>query len=192
MKATADAAAGDGEFGVSDGGTPVTTSGAAWHPDPSGRHQYRWWDGTAWTGTVADDGVTAHDPVPPAYPVAQYQASPAPAVPTLGPFEAVRMVFHRYADFRGRASRPEYWWTVLMFSIAGIVTAVLSDALYVILLLVAVTPALAVACRRLHDTDRSGWWQLLSFIPLVGPIILIVFLALPGDRGPNRFGPPWY
>jgi uncharacterized membrane protein YhaH (DUF805 family) len=178
---------------MSDNVVPPGNVTGAWYPDPSGRHQYRWWNGTSWTGAVADDGVTSNDPVPPVGPIVQQQAPPTLAAPSLGPFEAVRMVFHRYADFRGRASLPEYWWSVLFFSIAGIVTAMmLPNAVYVLLLLGIVTPGLAVTCRRLHDTGRSGWLQLLNFIPFVGPVVLIVFLALPSDRGPNRFGPAWY
>ena len=50
-------------------------------------------------------------------------------------------------------------------------------------------PALAVVIRRLHDTDRSGWWILISLVPLIGPIVLLVFCCIDGTRGPNRFGP---
>jgi len=55
--------------------------------------------------------------------------------------------------------------------------------------LVTFLPSLAMGVRRLHDTDRSGWWWLLSFIPLIGIIVLIVFWCFEGTRGPNRFGP---
>ncbi|WP_200909146.1 DUF805 domain-containing protein [Aliiroseovarius crassostreae] len=55
--------------------------------------------------------------------------------------------------------------------------------------LATVLPYLAAATRRLHDTSRSGWWLLLGFVPLIGGIILIVFLALHGTRGDNRYGP---
>jgi uncharacterized membrane protein YhaH (DUF805 family) len=55
--------------------------------------------------------------------------------------------------------------------------------------LVTFLPGLAMAVRRLHDTDRRGWWLLLSFIPLIGIIVLIVFWCFEGTRGPNRFGP---
>ena len=50
-------------------------------------------------------------------------------------------------------------------------------------------PSIAVAVRRLHDTDRSGWWILLGFIPIIGGIVLLVFYVLEGTQGPNRFGP---
>jgi len=49
-------------------------------------------------------------------------------------------------------------------------------------------PSLAVGARRLHDTDRSGWWQLIIFIPIIGFIVLVIFFAMEGHRGPNRFG----
>jgi uncharacterized membrane protein YhaH (DUF805 family) len=50
-------------------------------------------------------------------------------------------------------------------------------------------PSIAVAMRRLHDTDRSGWWLLIAFIPFIGSIVLLIFFVLEGTRGPNRFGP---
>ena len=55
--------------------------------------------------------------------------------------------------------------------------------------LAVLLPSIAVAVRRLHDTDRSGWWFLIGFVPIVGGIILLVFYVLEGTRGPNRFGP---
>lgn len=206
-------------------GEPVTTDGsgpqvvpAGWHPDPSGRHHYRWWDGAAWTATVADGVVTTTDPLPaPPQPVARPLAAPY-----LGPLEAVRMGFHRYADFRGRASRPEYWWWALFNLVAIVVTLFVAGVtrfaggwILVIAALVILTlyiPTLSVTCRRLHDSGRSGWLQLLAFAPFVAAtndaiggspaaiilislsssIVLIVLCSLPSDEGPNRFGPAWY
>jgi uncharacterized membrane protein YhaH (DUF805 family) len=60
---------------------------------------------------------------------------------------------------------------------------------YVIYALAVLIPGLAVAVRRLHDTDRTGWWILIGLIPIVGFIVLIVFLATDGTPGPNRYGP---
>ena len=56
-------------------------------------------------------------------------------------------------------------------------------------LLATLLPLVAAAVRRLHDTDRSGWWILISLLPLVGQVIFFVFLVTGGTRGPNRFGP---
>lgn len=106
------------------------------------------------------------------------------------------VVFERYAVFQGRADRAEYWWFFLanfiIFAILGTLAQV-STVFLVIDTVAGLTvfiPSLAVAMRRLHDTGRSGWWLLLGLIPIVGFIIVIVFLALEGDRGPNQYGPP--
>ena len=114
--------------------------------------------------------------------------------------DAIRSVVSKYATFSGRARRSEYWWFVLAYAIAAIVASVIDLAIGTdhafgnygvvggLLGLVLLLPTLAVGCRRLHDTDRSGWWQLLGIIPLVGMIILIVWYV--GDSRPdNRFGP---
>ena len=107
----------------------------------------------------------------------------------------------KYATFHGRARRMEYWLFVLLYAVVTIIATVadvsfgltldgepeaglLSTAWYLAMLL----PSLAVSVRRLHDTDRSGWWILLMFVPIVGFIVLIVFFCLRGDAGRNRFG----
>jgi len=114
--------------------------------------------------------------------------------------------FKKYADFQGRARRSEYWLFSLFCFIVGLVIGVLRvatggmeamqsgrlDALGVVNLLFSLAvlvPSLAVGFRRLHDTNRSAWWILIAFIPLLGWIALIVFYLLPGTPGPNRFGP---
>ncbi|MCV2867187.1 DUF805 domain-containing protein [Defluviimonas sp. WL0002] len=113
---------------------------------------------------------------------------------------AVKTCFNKYATFRGRATRPEYWWFVLFLFIANIVLSVLDFALFgmhaqsmqpisTIFSLVTILPSLAAAVRRLHDTGRSGWWLLLIFIPILGFLVLIWFLAQPSEEGENDFGP---
>jgi len=114
--------------------------------------------------------------------------------------------FKKYADFQGRARRSEYWLFWLFCFIVGLVIGVLRlatggmeamqsgrlDAMGVVNLLFSLAvliPSLAVAFRRLHDTNRSAWWILIAFIPILGWIALIVFYLLPGTPGPNRFGP---
>ena len=106
----------------------------------------------------------------------------------------------KYVVFSGRARRKEYWYFVLFNLIASIVLALVDGMtgsfdtesgiglLGAIYALAVLLPSLAVSVRRLHDTDRSGWWLLLAFIPLVGAIILIVFFVLDGTAGDNRFG----
>ena len=121
--------------------------------------------------------------------------------------EAVRSVLGQYATFSGRASRSEYWWwfvVLLLLNIAlrfvdGAVMAPLlgyeafareaGNPLGVLLALGLLLPNLAVACRRLHDTERSGWWLLIGIIPIIGTLALLVLFALPGSSGENRFGP---
>jgi uncharacterized membrane protein YhaH (DUF805 family) len=121
--------------------------------------------------------------------------------------EAVRSVFANYAKFDGRASRAEYWWfqlfnvlvvlVIYVGTFVGVVAARGSTALlavglavlgiYVIAILI---PSLAVTVRRLHDTDRSGWWLLIALVPYVGAFILLIFTLLQGTQGINQFGPP--
>ncbi len=103
----------------------------------------------------------------------------------------------KYADFSGRALRSEFWYFMLgafLLQLAAIVVLSFSDTLASIVSLVIalglMVPSLAASARRLHDTDKSGWWQLLLFIPLIGIIVLIVFLAQQGSLGANRYGAP--
>ena len=103
-------------------------------------------------------------------------------------------VLKRYAVFNGRASRPEYWYFVLFNLLITIVLIIIDAVLSFGLLntiysLAVLIPSLAVGVRRLHDTDRSGWWIFIGVIPLIGAIILIIFLATEGGYGDNRFGP---
>ncbi|MFG2308760.1 DUF805 domain-containing protein [Streptomyces sp. NPDC048566] len=103
-------------------------------------------------------------------------------------------VLKKYAVFSGRARRQEYWMFFLFNLIIAIVLAILGRAMGTSILsglysLAVLLPGLGVAVRRLHDTDRSGWWILIGLIPLVGAIILIVFLASEGKREPNQYGP---
>lgn len=109
-------------------------------------------------------------------------------------------VLKKYAVFQGRARRREYWFFALFNLIFGMAIAVLDamlgtldaqagigllGSLYALAVFI---PALAVTVRRLHDIDRSGWWILIGFIPLIGAIILLVFLVLDSNSGSNRFG----
>ena len=110
--------------------------------------------------------------------------------------DAVKTCFSKYAEFKGRAARPEYWWFFLSYVIVYFVLLILASAargLFVLVWLSALAyflPLLAAAVRRLHDTGRSGWWYLIGLVPFVGFIILIVFLAGEGQPGANQYGPP--
>jgi len=106
------------------------------------------------------------------------------------------VVFERYADFNGRSRRAEFWYFYMVHMLIIIGMAMIGPrinigfyivgiAVYTVL---TVIPTLAVTIRRLHDTEKSGWWYFISFIPIVGSIILIVFLATEGTYGTNLYG----
>lgn len=100
--------------------------------------------------------------------------------------ESVRTCFVKYADFSGRAGRSEFWWWALFNLVGTVVLGVVSDKLSWAFTLATLLPYFAVTSRRLHDTDRSGWIQLIGFIPVVGWIVLIVWLAQEG-KSTSRF-----
>ena len=116
----------------------------------------------------------------------------------------------KYADFAGRARRSEFWLFALFIFIVEIVYFILMGVtgnmgpsgygqmnglgmalagLFSLFILGVLVPSLAVTVRRLHDTNRSGWWILIGLIPLIGGLVLLVFYLLPGTTGPNKFGP---
>ncbi len=105
-------------------------------------------------------------------------------------------VLKKYAEFSGRAGRPEFWMFFLIHFIILIVLFAISTRvnffgiIYLIYVLGTIVPYIAAAVRRLHDTDKSGWFILIGFIPVVGGIILLILLALPGSSDSNRFGAP--
>jgi uncharacterized membrane protein YhaH (DUF805 family) len=121
-------------------------------------------------------------------------------------FEPLR----KYAQFSGRARRSEFWLFALFIFIVEIVYFVLMGAtgnmgpggygqvnglgmaligLFSLFFLGILIPSIAVTFRRLHDTNRSALWLLISFLPFIGALVLLVFYFLPGTNGPNKFGP---
>lgn len=99
----------------------------------------------------------------------------------------------QYATFTGRARRKEYWMYILFYVIFSIVVGIVdsiigSQVLTIIYSLGLLVPSLAIGARRLHDTGRSGWWQLLYLIPLIGAIVLLVFYVL-DSHADNEYGP---
>lgn len=108
---------------------------------------------------------------------------------------AVTHCLKNYATFSGRAARSEYWYWVLFTFVGGIAIGFLDGAVFggigigMLFSLALLLPGLAVSVRRLHDLNKSGWWLLISLIPLVGAILLIVWAASKGTEGDNQFGP---
>ena len=106
----------------------------------------------------------------------------------------------KYATFSGRARRKEFWFFQLFVLLIAMVLSLVDRMLGLLddetgfgplsglFSLAMFIPSLAVSVRRLHDTDRTGWWALLYFVPLLGFLVLLVFFVLDGTRGTNRFG----
>jgi len=107
----------------------------------------------------------------------------------------------KYAVFAGRARRKEFWFFTLFNVLIAVALAIIDmftgtfdedvglgllSGLYALALIV---PSIAVTVRRLHDTDRSGWWYLLVLVPLIGGLVILVFMLLDSTPGSNRFGP---
>ena len=123
---------------------------------------------------------------------------------------AVRTCLQKYVTFSGRASRSEYWYFVLFIFLGQILLGIVDNILfhtghmsrgpgfvgYVseggplggLFSLAVLLPAIAAGARRLHDQDKSGWWLLIAFIPLIGSLVLLYFFVQPSTPGPNRFG----
>lgn len=106
----------------------------------------------------------------------------------------------KYAVFSGRARRKEYWYFVLFNLVVSMALAIIDgmtgsvsaltgmgtlSGIYTIIVLI---PGIAVTVRRLHDTDRTGWWLFIALIPLVGAIVLLVFMVLDSDPNSNEYG----
>jgi len=124
----------------------------------------------------------------------------------MGFTDAIKSVLSNYANFNGRAPRSEYWWWVLALIIISFIASLI-DAMVIVPVLGAdlaaksgglpistivslalLIPNIAVAVRRLHDRDMSGWWILIGFVPVIGFLVLLFWYVQRGTDGPNRFG----
>ena len=118
---------------------------------------------------------------------------------------ALKSFWSNYTNFKGRARRSEYWFIQLFLLATNIAVAVIDLALMngdverfianggggivgLIWILATIVPALAVLIRRLHDTNRSGWWALIGLVPLAGAIVLLVFTVEDSNKGVNKYG----
>ena len=113
---------------------------------------------------------------------------------------SIKTCFNKFAVFSGRASRSEFWFFVLFGFLGGIITVIIdvmilgypyeeNGPINLIFSVALIIPSIAVAARRLHDINKSGWWQLL-WITLIGGILLIIWHATEGENKKNKFGPP--
>jgi uncharacterized membrane protein YhaH (DUF805 family) len=109
--------------------------------------------------------------------------------------DAVKLALRNIFTYQGRASRSAYWWfalfSIIVFVVAAILMAVLKSfglVIDVIAYIGLFLTGLSLIVRRLHDTDRSGLWYFIAFVPFFGGIVLLVFTLLDGTPGPNRFG----
>ena len=113
--------------------------------------------------------------------------------------QAIQSGFKNYVNFQGRATRSEFWWFQLFYflviigleivgGILGRNGAGLAAGLIGIVALGFILPLLGLTIRRLHDTDRSGWWIFIGLVPLIGGILLLVWYCTAGTPGPNKFG----
>lgn len=116
-------------------------------------------------------------------------------------FYSVGIGFNNFANFEGRAPRYQYWFfTLFCFTASAIATALdkfilgvqipFEGALSIIVSLIVLIPAIAISCRRLHDIDKSGWWQLIVLIPIIGIILLFAWASDKGDPSTNKYGKP--
>lgn len=111
-----------------------------------------------------------------------------------------KVVFENYANFNGRARRSEYWYYTLANIVFAIAAMIIDNVaglafenigygpLYSLYALAVLIPGLAVAVRRLHDVNKSGWFLLIAFVPLIGAIWLLVLFCKEGDKGANQYG----
>ena len=113
---------------------------------------------------------------------------------------SIKTCFNKFAVFSGRASRSEFWFFVLFGILGGIITSIIdvmilgypfeeNGPINLIFSVALIIPSISVTARRLHDINRSGWWQLL-WITIIGGILLIIWHATEGENKKNKFGPP--
>lgn len=109
--------------------------------------------------------------------------------------QAVQTCCKKWVTFTGRASRSEYWWfflfnflLFLIVPITGLLSVKLIAIIFAIAYIYLTIAMIAVAIRRLHDIDRTGWWILIGLVPVVGFIVLLIFYLTPGTEGSNQYG----
>jgi uncharacterized membrane protein YhaH (DUF805 family) len=104
--------------------------------------------------------------------------------------QAIKTCLNKYATFDGRAGRAEFWWFVLFNFLVSAAASIVWHRLGNLAGLALLLPSFAVGARRLHDIGKSGWFQLLVLIPVVGMLVLIYWAVQKGDPNPNEYGTP--
>lgn len=108
------------------------------------------------------------------------------------------MAFKKFTQFEGRSTRSEYWYFALVNFVVSIILSTLGTKIEsgtigaipsMVYSLAVIIPSIALSVRRLHDTNRSGWWFFINFIPFIGLLIFLYFAVLPSDEGDNEYGP---
>ena len=113
---------------------------------------------------------------------------------------SIKTCFSKYADFSGRALRSEFWWFVVFSLLGGIITVIIDVMILgysiesygpvnIIFTVVLILPGIAVTARRLHDINKSGWWQLIE-LTIIGILLIIIWNATEGEKKKNKYGPP--
>ena len=102
-------------------------------------------------------------------------------------FDAIKTCLSKYVTFSGRASRSEFWYFYLFSIILNIILFIVSDIFMWVSALLLILPLLAVTARRLHDINKSGWWQLIGFVPIIG-WVMIFFYIKKSDTEDNKYG----
>ena len=165
--------------------------------------------GASLTAAAQSAPAAPAEPVAPAAPTPTYAAAPAAApaqkaetsqypsypseltfIPYIGneQFNYFLRVLRRAFDFNTRSTRAEFWWFTLFQILTALAIAIILPFLSPLYTLVLTIPAIAVSIRRLHDINKSGWWLLLIFVPLIGAIVLLIFMIKETQQADNQWG----
>lgn len=102
--------------------------------------------------------------------------------------QAIFTCFKKFADFKGRARRREFWYFELFCVLLSLLLSFINEDLATLAMLVTLIPNIAVNVRRLHDINRSGWWMLIALVPIVGILLLLFWAAQEGNPSANQYG----
>lgn len=102
--------------------------------------------------------------------------------------KAILTCFKKFADFKGRARRSEFWYFELFCLLLSLLLSFINEDLATLAMLITLIPNIAVSVRRLHDIDRSGWWMLIALVPIIGVLLLLFWAAQAGNQSTNQYG----